>query len=221
MHRSLLWSGTGDFKVSSDYRAPSWSWASVDGPVTYPDFRSSDLVWHAAADVEEAATTPLTKDVVTGQLIGGHLRLSGTLIKLNIRSLQERSGIGRTLSFKARMEAPLGNFRPDAIEIAFYAGEHIPADLKISPSADELKQENEIFFMPILYCRGDGESDSREVLGLALSPEDGDVGTYRKVGVITAFKYSVVKALVNMCRPRDPRYYESFDGNITYIIKIV
>ncbi|KAH6720893.1 heterokaryon incompatibility protein-domain-containing protein [Leptodontidium sp. MPI-SDFR-AT-0119] len=235
-HRSLLWSGTGDFKVSESetYRAPTWSWASVDGPITWPDFGNSDVVWHAAAQVKEIATTPLDTDP-TGQLSAGHLRLEGDLIKIIIKTFPEEAGgtlsLGRLKTpmgtrsrvsiLKGRLETPLGNLSFDALELVFYEGEDRPGDLEISPSVDGWKKVDEILFMPLLYCRGDGKSDSRIVLGLALSPVAGCVGSYKKIGVIQTSKYSVMKALMDRCRPKESQYYEEYDGGINYTIKVV
>lgn len=158
MHRGLLWHGTGDFKVSPTYRAPTWSWASIDGPITYPSFGGSDAVWHAAAQIKEVVTTARTDDVTaTGQLTGGHLRLSGTLITINVNIRSFLDEIGRSLSLKGKLETPLGNLSPDAIEVVFYPAADRPGDVNISPSAGDLKQAKEIFFLPLIYCRaGEG-----------------------------------------------------------------
>jgi hypothetical protein len=221
MHRGLLWYGTGDFKVSPTYRAPTWSWASVDGPITHPSFGGPDVVWHAAAQIKEVITTPYIDDVTaTGQLTGGHLRLSGTLIKINVNIPSLPDKIVRTLSLRGKLETPLGNLNPDSMEVVFYPVAQRPGDVNISPSAGDLKQAEEIFFLPLMYWK-DGHPDSWTALGLALSPEDGVTGTYRKIGIVQTYKEIVLRALVKNCRPKDPCYYENYDGNIDYIIKII
>jgi heterokaryon incompatibility protein (HET) len=66
----------------SIYRAPSWSWASVDGPISYQPldgyFPTSDGFVESAIDVIEARTEIAASDPF-GQVVGGRIVLSGQL----------------------------------------------------------------------------------------------------------------------------------------------
>jgi len=70
----LLWHPiTLDSKRPSTYRAPSWSWASVDGSVTVPSWRSR-LAEYAA--VESWGVDPLVPAAPYGALSSGHIYLA-------------------------------------------------------------------------------------------------------------------------------------------------
>ncbi|CAG9990456.1 unnamed protein product [Clonostachys byssicola] len=63
-----------------DYRAPSWSWASVEveGGMDISHFL---LRGRVVAEVEEASVTPLSNIDITGEVIDGHLRVKGTVLQ--------------------------------------------------------------------------------------------------------------------------------------------
>ena len=96
----LLWhrnSGQSSFVRSPEYREPSWSWASVDGGVTFEDAslkreggnrHPGGSAWDTPgrngtllATLKEISTVPLTnKSDPYGEVIGGHIVLSGPLV---------------------------------------------------------------------------------------------------------------------------------------------
>jgi hypothetical protein len=61
----------------SKYRAPSWSWASVDGEISYDQSCASDKHTLLLA-VYHASVTPLIDDD-SGQVVDGHLSVCGIL----------------------------------------------------------------------------------------------------------------------------------------------
>jgi hypothetical protein len=68
----------------SKYRAPSWSWASVDGEISYDQSCASDK--HTLLlGVYHAGVTLLTDDD-TGQVVDGHLSVCGILRRVPQRS---------------------------------------------------------------------------------------------------------------------------------------
>ncbi|KXH61346.1 heterokaryon incompatibility protein [Colletotrichum nymphaeae SA-01] len=83
MPRNLLWQVFEPANRPERYRAPSWSWASVDNTSLcsyhkcYSDYSKPHRV---LVSVVEAATTPLTSDD-TGQLQGGSLTLKCRLLR--------------------------------------------------------------------------------------------------------------------------------------------
>jgi hypothetical protein len=217
MLRGLLWHGTGEFNVSATYRAPTWSWASIDGPVTA--YKLGDAKLHPAAEVKEVVTVPLRSDV-TGQLTGGHLRLGGTLLKIRLKNYPYV--LTRTLRLKASLEVLPGNLNPDSKELIFYPlalGTH--PDLLINSSIDDLRAAKEILFVPLLY-HTNNDPNLFVALGIALCPQDGVDGCYKKIGSVRAHGVQLLKLLRQTCRVKieEPRYYEDFDGNVDYTIKI-
>lgn len=86
MSRNLLWQISNPAKRPERYRAPSWSWASVDNAslFTYHEGYSWFPKRHRVlVSVIEATTTPLTSDD-TGQLQGGSLTLKCRLLRANL-----------------------------------------------------------------------------------------------------------------------------------------
>ena len=96
----LLWhrpSGQSSLVRSPSYREPSWSWASVDGGVTFEDAslkreggnrRPKGSAWDTRgrngtplATVTEISTVPLTEESDPyGEVIGGYVALDGPLV---------------------------------------------------------------------------------------------------------------------------------------------
>lgn len=68
----------------SKYRAPSWSWASIDGEISYKQSYASDKHTLLLA-VYHASVTSLTDDD-TGQVVDGHLSVCGMLRRVTQRS---------------------------------------------------------------------------------------------------------------------------------------
>lgn len=74
-----------------NYRAPSWSWASIEGEVEMM------LVERAAKpesliEIEEAKTTPFSSIDDTAEVINGYIRLKGQLFKAEILGRDEEAG---------------------------------------------------------------------------------------------------------------------------------
>ena len=78
----LLWHSLGGSNRPQSYRAPSWSWASIDGSIS-PG--AVPKVPHASpvAEILEAVTKPLGADP-TGQVESGFIRLVGPFMTFSI-----------------------------------------------------------------------------------------------------------------------------------------
>ncbi|CAH0044471.1 unnamed protein product [Clonostachys solani] len=96
-----------------NYRAPSWSWASIEA-------NEGVNLWHTPlrervlVEIEEASVTPLSNIDVTGEVIDGHLRLRGSVLQaeLIIHDPSAREESGR-LQIRVQGEKVDGKFFPD------------------------------------------------------------------------------------------------------------
>ncbi|CAH0045699.1 unnamed protein product [Clonostachys solani] len=70
------------------YRAPSWSWASLETEV-YMSMEESSAPRSAYIDIEEASVTPLSLLSDTGEVVDGHIRLRGSLMRAKLVSSSE------------------------------------------------------------------------------------------------------------------------------------
>lgn len=89
--RQLAWTGSNDSQRTSTYRAPSWSWASVDAPIQDFNFLYSPPdgtreAFHPLVEVLNVEVELLTDDPM-GQVISGSLTLRCHLIELEVQSL--------------------------------------------------------------------------------------------------------------------------------------
>lgn len=73
----LVWYGV-DSTSSPQYRAPSWSWASINGPVYLASIRPG-TEYHMKID--EVKVTPVSSLDETGSICSGHFRARGLLIR--------------------------------------------------------------------------------------------------------------------------------------------
>ena len=74
LHHGLLWCVDKHTSHSPPYRAPSWSWASVDTAVHYPNLQSPK--WFVKASLLDINTR------VHGQVISGRLLLEGPMKRI-------------------------------------------------------------------------------------------------------------------------------------------
>src|SRR5450432_3299938 len=78
MLMELLWiAGTLDLRRPSKYRAPSWSWMSVDGPIHYFTETDTDDLDKWAEIVAVAVTT--VDGTIAGQVESGSIRIKGKI----------------------------------------------------------------------------------------------------------------------------------------------
>jgi hypothetical protein len=75
----LQWQRRGLLQKPERWRAPSWSWASLDGPVKYiPDFH---LLYCSGFDFTEIVSVPAGQDLL-GEVNSAHIILSGRVLSL-------------------------------------------------------------------------------------------------------------------------------------------
>lgn len=177
----LLWEpkDKGTRKPSA-YQAPSWSWASVIGPVSWDfDFHSGKSASTPVASMVHAATKPKNRNDVFGRLKDGSLNLRGALVhgtfewkrlfpELPLWEKKERGDFFSTL----RLD------NGDAIE---------------NVDLDELKDGQydkwnavvgTIFYSLRLLTRPPRPTENGKIraFGLLLRAVEGEPGLYRRVG---------------------------------------
>jgi hypothetical protein len=68
----------------SEYRAPTWSWASVDGPVWYFGNEESGYALREEIVISEAKCSPLVPSGWTGRVKAGHIIVTGFLVPVQM-----------------------------------------------------------------------------------------------------------------------------------------
>ncbi len=82
LETSLVWSNNKGTPVAEEgYRAPTWSWASVNGPV-HKTFYYHESRYELLSKVLEAYTEPINDEF--GAVRAGYLKISGPLCRLQI-----------------------------------------------------------------------------------------------------------------------------------------
>ncbi|MCJ1295080.1 hypothetical protein MMC34_006641 [Xylographa carneopallida] len=75
------------------YRAPSWSWASIDGPIIHPSYPYKEQ--DSAVRIGDARVVPAKMGGDPfGPVVAGYIRLVGTLVKLVYKRASEFEGQG-------------------------------------------------------------------------------------------------------------------------------
>lgn len=89
--RQLAWTGSNGSDRTSTYRAPSWSWASVDAPIQdfkflYNPPEGTREAFYPLVEILNVEVESLTEDPM-GQVISGSLTLRCHLVELEVQSL--------------------------------------------------------------------------------------------------------------------------------------
>ncbi|KAL9053168.1 MAG: hypothetical protein Q9206_004039 [Seirophora lacunosa] len=160
----LLWKVTDGKQANglpstraAQYRAPSWSWASLDGQIM-PGRPNTERV---LMSIEEAATEPLVPGNPLSQLRFGWIRLCGVLLPGTLKPPESST------------------LQPDRLNVDL-AVETATADHWIFPDT-----QNEIFDQSVfcLVVLTENKYDGTLVQGLALHCTDAVKATYRRVGL--------------------------------------
>ncbi|EPE27936.1 heterokaryon incompatibility protein [Glarea lozoyensis ATCC 20868] len=145
-------------KLSSDYRAPSWSWASVDGQVWPGGVGSVDT---QLITVKEAQVTHSGFDS-TGQVLDGFIIVEGLLVQTTYHRTGKR---GPTCQLTTADEEISANVWKDALDTRFEDGSEMHC-LALNGTPD---------------YSGDSRCGYR-LIGLILEPVAGPSGDYARIG---------------------------------------
>jgi hypothetical protein len=98
--RALLWFRHGEsetYRSVECYKAPSWSWMSLDGPINLADMRHESGTISCYCSLERVDLSLVDESNMTGQLKGGSINIRGHLLRL--QELED-SAIGDEISLR-------------------------------------------------------------------------------------------------------------------------
>ncbi|KAG6990927.1 hypothetical protein G7Y79_00060g092310 [Physcia stellaris] len=162
--RQLGWPGYDISSRPTTYRAPSWSWASVDGRNQFWYKMYSYDIYHALAEVS-ATHIDLAGEDEMGPVTGGYLDILSQLFELEIREKSEEE----------KRHSPRRSGQPILIQGQATA-------IRFHQDGPESRLDGPLYFMP-LSLSINTEYEDLEVNGLALQrfcQQD----MYRRVGSV-------------------------------------
>ncbi|KAK4155323.1 heterokaryon incompatibility protein-domain-containing protein [Chaetomidium leptoderma] len=191
------------------YRAPSWSWASIDGPVQ-PGWSNID---ESLIKVEEVHLEYLTGDVF-GAVTRGWLRLRGTLRQMQ---LVHKSPLnpGRGWEWDMILEGVKVTV-PEIPGTSYLSP--VPREVHLDVFHEGFDEENAsdrlfaMFARNVLITRGEYAGlghGSMDILLLKLI--DREEAIFERIGVATAWHSAEKEALLKIQRPRDAPALPGFD----------
>jgi len=227
----LLWYLEGDHLTASQptaSRAPSWSWASIDGPINHFKWAEKyNASIQLLAGVLEAVTHPVDHlDDDTGQVSGGYLRLSGALYQAFINhniarpndypsriTLDNGKIVGEDSLFGLRL-VPRAN-RGGGYQILL-DGYKYPDKINLIylyHSTPVSGWGNHVFLMPLLKVQDFGPDPL--ILGIVLQPtgEDQPCGTFQKLGIFHMRESIGPWFIEAALAPLDQQFYQGRDAN--------
>lgn len=142
---------------TAQYRAPSWTWATLDGHVT-PGRPNIDRI---LISIEEAVTDPLVRGNPFGEVTSGWIRLRGALLQGQITPLDPSA------------------LRSDRLSVHFTA-KNVNGEQWVVPDVQDEVSEQPVF---LLFVCTTNHYDHTEVQGLALHCIDPAKDTYRRIGL--------------------------------------
>jgi hypothetical protein len=179
-------------KLPRVYRAPSWSWASIDGPVSYPRIFPSAI---PRVQVLQVDCTPVSHSP-TGEVKDGLLQLSASIVTCRLRfEIKGPNVLGYMESNPVSESSHIfeDDFWSD-VPLDEETNATIPAKYHFSdrtlvrshvirpnkPPADVLSKHGEVKLLLLV-----GEYDT-EALYLVLAYSVARPGTYERIGILCA-----------------------------------
>lgn len=193
---ALLWRAKDDRGVRPpSYIAPTWSWASVKGPVSYESQRTtlnpgeqtpSDYEF-GEIRVTEMNVSPKKQDSY-GAINGAHLNLGGVLLAAidpdpQTRELEDFSPDPELKLVLRRHGNTIGLLYPDAKDEIPYTRKLFCLGIRGEPYWSEIIQPSKLY---------EKEVESHElVMGLVLEEDEENESSYRRVGLARWVKKSI------------------------------
>lgn len=167
----LCWCATRRRPQYMNYRAPSWSWASVDGMVTSVTADKKNQYKHYA-HVIDAYTTPSGQDPM-GRVSGGQITVSCTSMLLGKLRESELMPLSRQL-YEVEVSSSEGH---DVIRVCTDSDEDLGHTVYMLPLLQSVKD---------FRSEKEHKDDVRYVWGIVLAPSNKKKGEYRRTG---SFRY--------------------------------
>ena len=197
MPSALLWrTGTEhnfiDCSRPTDYRAPSWSWASIQGPVTYDSQRirqaddvndpeRSTLKCNFGNFVIKDATVSQRTERSAGEISSGSIDAQGDLWQMTANNGTSTPDIdwrqSKYMLLRSSSTAVLGILYPD-VESEVHDGDKV----YFVSIRDEVEEPDRNGLPRDLFLQAENDS-TRVYMGLGLVPAVGQDNTFRRVGL--------------------------------------
>lgn len=183
---------------SSDYRAPSWCWTSIDGPIVSGLEPGNGDILIKTLDV----SMTFSGDDPFGIILTGALRIQCRPLKASPAS-DTKYFPGLRLDIDQALD-----------EIAFHSDEYLGSKSHM----DQRLFAVPVYLLEAVYDDGKGF----ELQGLVLEATGVTQGQFRRVGAFTTTVTEEVKAIMQQrLAELDEREYEALDGGGLYTISIV
>lgn len=204
--QSLLWkSADSSGRVGSEsYAGPSWSWLSIDGPISdFPPRGTSSL---PVTEVLDVATEPAIPSEPTASLLGAYLDLRCYLRPVEIKPDYEAKpwymmAVGGGKDNKLAIGdggMEVGSFDPPGHNDTFTYSFDMPF------TGDSGSGSVSAYFLPV-SIDGPDETSSTRINGLLVEPVGSELTTFKRVGTMSC---QGTHCLPILYRARD------IDGNI-------
>lgn len=186
LHSQLLWCMAFDNdtqrrafgKRPPEYRAPSWSWTSIEGPVMFHTGHENNEVPDGIVDVH----LQYTSEDTTGAVLGGYIDISGTLRRARLVPNSTKQPVKGTVQWSLMVN---GIDLAKGIEISPDDNSADDNGLwEVLPDVgfpeDPAQNEKELYFMPLWV------EYPRVCHALLMRLEDEAEGVYSRVGIVIA-----------------------------------
>jgi hypothetical protein len=177
LRSALCWCTLAYRKRPPEYRAPSWSWASIDGGTSYASqLGNSQIIW-IVDESECVGTTEHLGDSDTGQVLNGSLELTGPWLRIRLDGPGDPGYTNRRL-----LRAVYG---PETqIELVLPALDEPEFRTRISLDTNE-DLSKEAFCIPILAHSYEAKDAALRwnVIGLVFLPVEGS-SVFRRIGLM-------------------------------------
>ncbi|KUJ19675.1 uncharacterized protein LY89DRAFT_666539 [Mollisia scopiformis] len=197
----LLWSRTNRLRScitkADEYRAPSWSWASVDGSIRLGKPMYNDPMTSTLIDVKAENVTPDR----FGQVISGSITIAGSLKLFSFKSKEIVDSADRCI-----MRCEDMYLQDKFYKFGVRGFGHALLDQDFST----LKDVSRLHFLPLIL-------DKWRTEGLLLSPTGKAKGHFQRSGVL-----QISHSKLGIWHPceSDCLEYESFNGSL-YTVTII
>jgi hypothetical protein len=184
----LFWYTTGSSTRPEEYRAPSWSWASLDGRISWPSWRSCEKQQcQMYCTILEARTTTLGLDAF-GAVKNGELKVSGALLKVEALTVVDGG---------SRSQWRL-----------FFQGREVA---KASPDIEtELREEESYWALLFAKCKADKKTEPRaRGLLLETNGQKESLELFQRVGVFTVSADCFTDSVDPDMRESESKLYKS------------